>query len=674
MPISISSSTSILQQDQQSKSIPVGFAVASIRRDLAMALLPGTTTGASIRLIQADLPPEGYRLYVSNGSLCIEANDDFGFIYGLYAFSRNVLGIQDLWFWNDQHLKPVDSIALSDDFTLESTPSVVRYRGLFINDEVLLEHWKVDNDSELPWQLAFETIYRLGGNMVIPGSGQRGEPHLDLAQQMGLYINQHHVCPLGARMFSSAYPDTPPRWPEERERFEHLWRQAIHDQTGQRTIWTLGFRGQGDTPFWQSDPRHTSDTDRGKVLSEVIDIQYRMVQKAVPGAPCVVYLYGEMMELYRKGVLTLPPQVTKIWSDNGYGRMVSRRQWNSDPRIPSMPDSHGNNGIYFHTSFYDLQAANHITASTNQPSAVIAELEHVLQSGGDQVWIINASNIKPHVYMIALIAAMWRRGSINPKVETQRYLTAYYHCRDTESLENLLNGYWRSAICFGPCWDQHAGEQYYNYQSRILITGFLHDRHAPCPQLRWLTDADNLSDQIDLIRSQVGPAASAYQRLDLQARQAALTMEQSGNNDGAKLLKDSIGLAISIHYHCSTACLTVCESLRAAIETDYARAFYLAGLARDEFRSADQAMHEREHGTWQGFWSNDCLTDVSESAQVCSQLMGYLRCMGDGPYFNGWKREFTYPRKERQVTVITNMEKHEDDDRIFTAMKALHFD
>ena len=54
--------------------------------------------------------------------------------------------------------------------------------------------------------------------------------------------------------------------------------------------------------------------------------------------------------------------------------------------------------------------------------------------------------------------------------------------------------------------------------------------------------------------------------------------------------------------------------------------------------------------------------------------MGYLRCMGDGPYFNGWKREFTYPRKERQVTVITNMEKHEDDDRIFTAMKALHFD
>ena len=168
MPISISSSTPILQQGQQSKSIPVGFAVASIRRDLAMALLPGTTTGASIRLIQADLPPEGYRLYVSNGSLCIEANDDFGFIYGLYAFSRNVLGIQDLWFWNDQHLKPVDSIALSDDFTLESTPSVVRYRGLFINDEVLLEHWKVDNDSELPWQLAFETIYRLGGNMVIP--------------------------------------------------------------------------------------------------------------------------------------------------------------------------------------------------------------------------------------------------------------------------------------------------------------------------------------------------------------------------------------------------------------------------------------------------------------------------------------------------------------------------
>lgn len=666
MPIIIRSTTKILSDITESS---VDYAINSIKRDLTTVLTPSQTEGSSIRLIRKDMGTEAYRIYVRDGSLWIEAGDDLGFVYGLYAFSREILGVKDLWFWNDQHFTPVDSIPLSDTFHLESQTSAVRFRGVFINDEVLFEHWSVDNDPEQPWRMAFEAVCRLGGNLVIPGSGQRGEPHLDLARQMGLYVNQHHTCPLGSRMFSSAFPDLEPRWPEERKRFEFLWREAIRSQQGQKTLWTLGFRGQGDRPFWVSDPRYTSDESRGAVLTETINLQYQMVQEAEPGAPCVVYLYGEVMDLYRKHLLTLPNGVIKIWSDNGYGRMVSRRQNNNDPRVPSMPDGKGSNGIYFHVSFYDLQAANHITPLVNKTDRVINELDEVLRGGGDQVWIINVSNVKPHVFMLSLIASMWRQGMIDTKAETAHYLQQYYGCQDSSSLVRLLNDYQDIAVQYGPHWDQHAGDQYFNYVPRILITQYIKDSNLPTEELFWMTKGPTFKDQLEEFKSKIGPSVEPYHRLDQEVEREALSMELNGNKDGAELLRDSLGVATGVYRHCSKASLLVCQALETAMSLDYRRAFYLAGRAREEYLKGNQSMRSREHGKWQGFWANDCLTDVKQSALVCSSLMGYLRCMGDGPYFNDWKRDFTYPREEQKVFVITNMENHESDDQIFQAMK-----
>ncbi|MFR8283089.1 MAG: hypothetical protein ACLU9R_04125 [Faecalibacterium sp.] len=43
------------------------------------------------------------------------------------------------------------------------------------------------------------------------------------------------------------------------------------------------------------------------------------------------------MELYQQGCLDLPDEVIKIWADNGFGKMVSRRQGNSNPRVKALP-------------------------------------------------------------------------------------------------------------------------------------------------------------------------------------------------------------------------------------------------------------------------------------------------------------------------------------------------
>ena len=666
MSVSITSSTRVVAHNP---SKPVTFAIEDVTRDIKTTTSPSKSQGADIVLVTDQLDLEAYRVDVSNGNIEIHAGDDFGFIFGLYAVSREVLGVKDFWFWNDQRFDPKPVIEVADNLSLVSKPAAVRYRGFFINDEVLLEHWKVDNEDEKPWRLAFETVYRLGGNLVIPGSGQNGEPHLPLARDMGFYINQHHASPLGSRMFAAAYPGVQARWPEEEPRFEALWAEAIAAQKGQRTVWTLGFRGQGDQPFWNVDPRYATDEARGKLLSDIIQRQYDLVQDADPGAPCCIYLYGEAMDLYQKNVLTYPKQVAKIWADNGFGRMVSRRQENWNPRVPSMPEGDGANGIYFHASFYDLQAANHITHLCNDPRLITHELEEVIHNGGDDVWIINASNIKPHVYLLNMIAEAWRNGSVDAEQSAKAYLEEYYGKDLVEPVFDLYEEYWKSAVQYGPNWDDHAGEQYFNHVPRMLITQYLKDRTKPAEDLKWMHDASDLKKQIVYYLDQIEDGQARYRALADKVQTVVIQARKNGQDDAARLIEDSIGVAVNIYRYCVEASVLVCRSLLDAYDDDLQHAFYHAGLAREAFTSGDQAMRSREHGKWHGFWENDCLTDVKQSAWVCTQLMGYLRCLGDGPHYYQWKRDFTYPADQKDVFVIMNMENHETDDEIFQAMK-----
>ena len=110
--------------------------------------------------------------------------------------------------------------------------------------------------------------------------------------------------------------------------------------------------------------------------------------------------------------LYLPEDVIKIWADNGFGKMVTRRQENHNPRISALPNENdrGSHGIYYHASFYDLQAANHMTMLPNSAEFVCKELGEVIKRGMKDYWIINCSNVKPHVYFLDLIAKLWKNG------------------------------------------------------------------------------------------------------------------------------------------------------------------------------------------------------------------------------------------------------------------------
>ena len=638
-----------------------------LRRDMRKMLGACGPENEIVLRRSALLPPEAWRMAVSPDSIMVTYADDLGAVYALLNLSETALGVAPLWFWNDQRPERRETVRIPCG-ERKSTPAAVRYRGWFINDEVLLSAWSLDGSRDKPWEMAFEALLRLGGNLVIPGTDKNAHRYRALAASFGLYVTHHHAEPLGAAMFRRAYPELIPSYKAHPALFEQLWREAIQAQKDMKVVWNLGFRGQGDRPFWEEEPQYDTPAKRGALISALIRRQYDMVQEVLPGAPCCTNLYGEVMELYRDGLIELPGEIIRVWADNGYGRMVTRRQGNHNPRVRALPPqgSAGAHGLYYHASFYDLQAASHMTLLPNPPEFVRGELQEALRLGVSAYWIVNCSNIKPHVYLLDYLAALWREGDMDPQRHRLAYCERYYGQENAQRVADCFAAYYAHALPYGRHADEHAGEQFGNHGARMLVSQWMRDATQPADGMRWAADAPTLRGQVVWYREKCEEAVRGYSAL---WQTCEMTLPQL-TGPGRTLFEDSVMMQAGLLLHTYEGARLAMESLLLAMDRDWLRAFYAAGKSRAAYLAADQTMRDREHGHWRLFYANDCLADVKQSAWLMGVLMGVLRNHGDGPHFYEWQRRFLDALEDADVMLILNMENHLNNDELFALMQA----
>lgn len=666
-------------------NVPVQKALSNFKRDLYKTCLKTEKESCNLLLERKKLQKECFILKVDSEQnlLHLQAWDELGFIYGIYEISRSILGVSNFWFWNDQQFQKKEGYMVPENYYLESKPFVVKLRGWFVNDEVLIHKWSVNRKKEEPWEMVFEALLRCGGNMTIPGTDKNSESYRSLAASMGLYITHHHAEPLGAPMFAREYPNLKASYEKYSEKFQDLWKRGIKEQKNFKVVWNLGFRGQGDRPFWEDDPQYQTPESRGKLMSRLIRLQYDMVKKELPNALCCTNLYGETMELYRDGYLNLPEDVVKIWADNGFGKMVSRRQMNHNPRIYALPSEQdkGCHGIYYHVSFYDLQAANHITMLPNPPEFVKKELQEVLQCGADDYWIINCSNVKPHVYSLSIVSELWKNGDIDVDAHRKKYVSEYYGKDNAKVIANCFSEYYKSAIFYGKCEDEHAGEQFANHGTRMLVSQYMKNKEEPSEDMIWAVDKPTLREQIEWFSERCDEGVRKYKHFLDVCQKTSTQIEElekiqdaeqisRGEGPGAKrLFCDSLMLQGKIYFHSYCGAYQATKSLLYAMGKDYKKAFYHAGKAREQFVAGNCSMREREHGKWHNFYANDCQVDIKQSAVVLEGLMSYLRNLGDGPHFYHWQLEFLCSEEDRRVVLLLNTENHLKDLELYDLMK-----
>lgn len=658
---SLNTNTKIISQINTK---PVRHAIRMFTRDMAKAL-PTDISNSIVLSYDMSLGAEDYVVRFSQDNLVmnIYASSDLGFVYALLYISETFMYIDPFWFWMDQTIERREEVFIpAQDYY--SLPAKVRYRGWFINDEVLISKWSIDGDFEKPWEMAFEAILRCGGNMVIPGTDANSRAHRKLASDMGLWISHHHAEPLGAEMFARAYPDKNASYSEYPELFRSLWKKGIEEQKDMNVIWGLGFRGQGDRPFWLDDPAYDTPQKRGQLISDIINEQYDMVCAEVDNPVCCTNLYGEITELYREGYIHLNENIIKVWADNGFGKMVSRRRGELDLRVPSLPDDKNSlNGIYYHVSFYDLQAANHITMFPNTVDFVNDELVNAFTHGANDYLVVNASNIRPHAYFLDAIRRIWFGEKVSGEEHSEKFCGKYFDYVDGAAW--CYDEYSDNMLSYGPHEDEHCGEQFYAYSVRDMAAQWMCDVKSTCKGLCWLTGDVSFKEQIDKLYNICSRGVQGINKIYKRCAE----LNEYIFEEKKKLFNATIFLHAKIHYYGMYALMDFCEAYRAYANKRYMRAFYLLGSSKEKFEKINNELRSSEYGVWKDFYANECLSDMKFSAYIIEGLMSRVRAEDDGGGYYKWQRCVSYCEKDRNVVLITNWENHMTDMEIFEKMK-----
>ncbi len=561
-----------------------------------------------------------------NRNLYIIGSDDLGLIYGMLYISKEYLKINPFWYWAEQKPEKQKSIKIPMVEYQMPCPKI-RFRGWFVNDETCLLGWdNVYPPTKKIWFPIFETLLRLEGNMIIPGTDlPRDSISYKFASDMGFWITHHHIEPLGAEMFIRRFFDKKPSYSDNPELFESLWREAVIKQKERKVVWVLGFRGQNDVPFWFYDPRYKKPKERGKMISRVIKTQLSILLEYVKNPAICTYIYGEITELYKKGYLELPEEIIKIWSDSGYGKMVSRRQNLDNPRIVSIPDKfdRGPHGIYYHVSFHDLQASNHLTMLTGV-DFIYKELNNALTFKMDKFLLVNCGVIRPHIYSLEFISNIWLKGEL--KVDNwQNDFFSKYFPESRREIKEIYKKYFENIIQYGKNDDEKAGEEFYHYPVRQLISGWIKEKSNLCKHLIWATGKTSFIEQIKWLKNKCESNLFKWEKLKNNIEKILVKYPKD-----VQFIKDNILLQVILHYSGCKGVINFCESFIAFKEEKYLLSYLFVSRSIWSYQEGLNAMNDAEHGKWKDFYKGDWTTNIRLTIYALKNLRGYIRTLGDG--------------------------------------------
>lgn len=473
-------------------------------------------------------PFEGYvidRVNHPRPTLIVAAHHFRGTMYGLLEISRR-LGIDPLEYFTDV---PPRLIHGAWNYPILSPVPAFKYRGIFINQEDLLTGWKRPN-GPIPlgvYDRIFMCVLRLGANMILPATHVApASATLELAVRRGLVLAQHHFQVLGtdvARLTPAQHKNY--SFVRHREKTIAVWRAAIRVNRNRETVWTLGYRGNNDCAFWLTEPRAFSDAQKGAVISEAIRVQCQLLQEELgrKEIPCVYYLYRENQILYQKGLITVPPQVSVVWCDNGYGSMESYFRDGHELSPPGTPiPLHGKpwsawpekrqtrGGIYFHVAFYDCSAPNRVQYVA--PKKIHRVFDRAGRLGLSDFLLVNVGNLREFVFGIrcAFDSARAPAGSRRDSFTAQwcRYYFGKSAKPAIQAYDQLYDAHW--------WWRTDPGRCFGDNILRTLLDdvigslqGIEHPRwwHSRC-----YMRTDSVMRMLDIIRTDGAASLARWQR------------------------------------------------------------------------------------------------------------------------------------------------------------------
>jgi Glycosyl hydrolase family 115 len=583
--------------------------------------------------------------------IVLSGADMRGTIYAIYQFSQDYLGTDPMYYWTDHEPEHRKQIEVPASLKRDFPAPVFRYRGFFINDEDLLTGWapgeKKDHTgiSLAVWNKIFETILRLKGNMVAPGTWIfPDDPQVKLAGKRGLIITQHHAIPLGLNVA---------RWPEgvpysytaHPEILERAWKHAIAEyEPGQEVLWTVGLRGLSDTSYSAFDPSvRGNDKALGELITKAIADQVRIVRSVRPDAKFITSLWQEGARLVREGDLKIPPEVGTVWADSGYGYL----------------QDHGEvakgQGAYYHVAMMNGMA-NQLTEMVPM-DRVTAELGRYIKAGATNYLLINTSDIRP-VAMMAKAAMDVGWGGVPAGTTGQddefyrKWSEEEFGAKAAAPVAEIYKEYFAAPAHRPDTQPALAyGDNYYHTAARRLLLNYMIGSplyFLPDQVPKWLqphvvadfggeTAAQSL---VEAAKGEVQRCGEAQPRWDSLWKKA-VAAEALVAPDRRPFYRAHVLAMIAIDRESNRILWRVAKAVLAAESGQDAEAHNDAEEALQAFDEIKQAEAAAEYGKWKDWYRGDWLTGIDRTREILQSFLSYLNDplshMAPPIFWTGWE-------------------------------------
>jgi hypothetical protein len=549
---------------------------------------------------------EAFRITATPKGVVLAGADMRGAIYAIYEFSHRFLGVDPFHYWTDHEPAKKTALRIAANTNIEVGSPVFRYRGWFINDEDLLTGWAPGAKdgtaiSLQVWDAIFEALLRSRGNMITPGTFIfPDEPQVRAAGERGLIITQHHIEVLGTNTWR--WPnDKPYSFSQHPDIMTNAWRNAMNGYApGQEVIWTVGYRGRHDRPFWQDDPSiGSTDEARARAIRGAIDKQLELVRSTHKNPYFLMNAWMEAVPLIQKGVLTLPEGVTLVWPDNGHGAI------RDNGKIAK------GQGVYYHTAMHD-GLANQLTEMVPL-ERIQRELGRAARAGATEYLLVNISDVRPYplttsaVMDIAIQGAGWKADEY-----LLRWCREQYGEKAAAAMVAYYRAYFTAPGRYGPDESESLADNSYHNLLRSLLVGMIYGdtdlKVALNRGPRWLPRFD-----AQLVMTSCHEAEARW----AEARKLAEKAEPLIPAGRREFFQSHVLTQLAIQQHGNRA-------LRLATEAWADRQSAPAKLAEilTELKTELAAMHAAEYGKWQGFYKEDRFVHVRNAIAMTEAAIG----------------------------------------------------
>ena len=336
--------------------------------------------------------------------LVLAGSDRRGTAYGVYELSRRI-GVSPWCWWADVTPQHRAALYVSPE-RLKAGPPAVKYRGIFINDEMWgIRPWAAETfapDEGLglgpkTYAKVFELLLRLRANYLWPAMHLKTIPfncypqNKIVADNYAIVMGSSHIEPMLRNNMAEAEWDREGggEWNYETNAaaIRAYWARRLEANGKYENVYTLGMRGRDDEPMKGGATRSEKIALMERIFADQRELLARYVNPELARVPQVFIPYTEVLNLYNAG-MKVPGDVIVCWPDDNIAYIR---------HLPTVAEQArpGGSGVYYHIQWLNGATTAYTWLNTTPPALIWEEMNKAWAYDARKLWVLNVGDIKP---------------------------------------------------------------------------------------------------------------------------------------------------------------------------------------------------------------------------------------------------------------------------------------